>query len=130
MVSFLTPTEILKETNFRSVFFIYHSKCCFRLHSLLLNYQELWESRIVLLTSLKHSDFTTSENKKELEDSIKKIKGGEAKLRNLISDSQKQRKRRAEKKQVISELADSKIPANTAKLRKLMNKSPGRQIYI
>ena len=47
------------------------------------------------------------------------------KLRNLISDSQKQRQGRAEKKQMIAELAD-KSPTNAAKLRKFMNISPGR----
>ena len=49
------------------------------------------------------------------------------KLRNLINDSQKkQRKRCAEKKQMIAELAD-KSPTNAAKLRKFMDKSPGQQ---
>ena len=46
------------------------------------------------------------------------------KLRNLINDSQKkQRKPCAKKKQMIAELADT----NAAKLRKFMDKSPGRQ---
>ena len=48
------------------------------------------------------------------------------KLRNLISDSQKQRKRRAEKKQMIAGLAEEN-PTNAAKLRKFMNKLPVRQ---
>ena len=48
------------------------------------------------------------------------------KLRNLISNSQKQRKRHAEKKQMIAELAD-KSPINSTKLRKFVNKLPGRQ---
>ena len=47
-------------------------------------------------------------------------------LRTLISNSQKQRKRRAKKKQMIAELAD-KSPTNAAKLRKFMNESPGQQ---
>ena len=47
-------------------------------------------------------------------------------LRTLISDSQKQRKRRAKKKQMIAELAD-KSPTNAAKLQKFMNESPGQQ---
>ena len=50
------------------------------------------------------------------------------KLRNLISDSQKQQKCRAEKEQMIAELGD-KCPANAAKLRKFMNKSPGWQPF-
>ena len=45
-------------------------------------------------------------------------------LRTLTSDSQKQRKHRAKKKQMIAELAD-KSPTNAAKLRKFMNESPG-----
>ena len=47
-------------------------------------------------------------------------------LRTIISDSQKQRKRRVKKKQMIAELAD-KSPTNAAKLRKFMNESPGQQ---
>ena len=47
-------------------------------------------------------------------------------LRTIISDSQKQRKRRAKKKQMIAELAD-KSPTNAAKLQKFMNESPGQQ---
>ena len=54
------------------------------------------------------------------------MKGGEAELKNLISDSQKQRKRRAEKKQIIAELAD-KIPTNAAKLWMFLDKSRGQQ---
>ena len=48
------------------------------------------------------------------------------KLRNVISDSQKQRKRCAGKKQMIAELAD-KSPTNAAKFRKFMNKLAWRQ---
>ena len=44
----------------------------------------------------------------------------------LMDEPQKQRKRYAEKKQMIAELA-KKSPTNAAKLRKFMNKSPGRQ---
>ena len=47
-------------------------------------------------------------------------------LKNPISDLQKQEKCRAEKKQMIAELAD-KSPITAAKLRKFMNKSPGQQ---
>ena len=81
------------------------------------------ESRIV---SLKDSGFTISKNKKGLEDYKNKLKVVKQKLRNLISNSQKQRKRHAVKKQMIAELAD-KSPVNSAKLRKFVNKLQGRQ---
>ena len=48
------------------------------------------------------------------------------KLKNVISDSQEQRKRCAGKKQMIAELAD-KSPTNAAKFRKFMNKLAWRQ---
>ena len=54
------------------------------------------------------------------------MKVAEQKLRNLISDSQKQLRRRAEKKQIIAELADKRA-TDAANLGKFMNKSPGRQ---
>ena len=66
------------------------------------------------LTSLKDSGFTTPGNKKELEDSKNKLKVVSQKLSNLISDSQKQRKRSAEKKQIIAELG-GKSPTNYQK---------------
>ena len=64
-----------------------------------------------------------NENKKELEDSKNKLKVVKKNLKNLTSDSQKQRKRCAKKKQMIAESAD-KSPTNAAKLQKLINKSP------
>ena len=84
------------------------------------------ESRIVSLNSLKDSGFNTPAKKSELEYSKIKLKLAKQKLGNLISDSEKQRKRRAEKKQTIAELA-GKCPTNAAKLKKFMNESPGRQ---
>ena len=84
------------------------------------------ESRIVSLNSLKDSGFNTLANKSELEDSKIKLKLAKQKLRNLISDSEKQSKPRAEKKQTIAELA-GKCPTKAAKLKKFVNESSERQ---
>ena len=58
------------------------------------------KSVTVSLTSLKDSGFTTPKNKKELEDSKNKLNLAKEKLKNLISDSQKQQNCRSEKKQM------------------------------
>ena len=75
---------------------------------------------------LRDSGFNTPANKSELEDSKIKLKLAKQKLGNLISDPEKERKRRAEKKQTTAELA-GKCPTNAVKLKKFMNESSGRQ---
>ena len=76
------------------------------------------------MTCLKDAGFLTAANKKELEDSKANLEKPKQKLRNLIKDAEKQRKRRAEKKQIVSSLAD-KSPESVAKLGKFMNPSSG-----
>ena len=71
------------------------------------------QSGNVSLTSLKEEKNTRKQ--KETRRFRKKLKVVKQKLKNLISDPQKQQKRPAEKKQMIAELAD-KNPTNAAKL--------------
>ena len=60
-----------------------------------------------------------------MKDSRDELKKAQQKLKSLIADPKKHRKRRAEKKQVITELASQSI-TNASKLRKFMHSSAGR----
>ena len=62
-------------------------------------------SKIVLLNHFKSSGFTTAKNMKQLNMARLELKQPEAKLRYLISDSEKQKKRRAEKKALLMQFA-------------------------
>ena len=74
------------------------------------------ESKIATLTSLKESRLATTENVKHLKEAWDQLKEKKQKLKALISDAQRQQKRRAEKKQVISEMSNQST-SNASKLR-------------
>ena len=83
------------------------------------------ESKITTLTSLKESGLTTTENVKHLGEARDQLKEKKQKLKALISDAQRQQKRRAEKKKVISEVSNQST-SNASKLRKFTQASSGR----
>ena len=83
------------------------------------------EPKISTLSGLKESGLATVENTSHLKDSRDELKKAQQKLKSLIADVKKHRKRRAEKKQVITELASQSI-TNASKLRKFMHSSAVR----
>ena len=82
------------------------------------------ESKISKLSGLKESGLATVENISHLKDSWDELKKAQQKLKSLIADAKNHRKRHAEKKQVITELASQSI-TNASKLRKFMHSSTG-----
>ena len=83
------------------------------------------ESKITSLTALKEYGFATTENVNHLKEARNQLKEKNQKLKTLISDAQRQRKRRAEKKKIISELSNQST-SNASKLKKFTHTSPGR----
>ena len=83
------------------------------------------ESKITSLTALKESGFATTENVNHLKEARNQLKEKNQKLKTLISDAQRQRKRRAEKKKIISELFNQST-SNASKLKKFTHTSSGR----
>ena len=83
-----------------------------------------FESKISTLSGLKESGLATVGNISHLKDSRDELKKAQQKLKSLIADAKKHRKRRAEKKQVITELASQSI-TNASKLRTFMHSSAG-----
>ena len=81
-------------------------------------------SKIVLLSHLKSSGFATAENIKQLNMARLELKQSEAKLRYLISDAEKQKKRSAEKKALVMQFAGQN-ESNAAEVRKFTHSSPG-----
>ena len=82
------------------------------------------KSKITTLTSLKESGLATTENVKHLKEAWDQLKEKKQKLKALISDAQRQRKWRAEKKKVISEVSNQST-SNALKLRKFTHASSG-----
>ena len=83
------------------------------------------ESKTTTLTSLKESGLATTENVKHFKEARDQLKEKKQKLKALISDTQRQRKRRAEKKKVISEMSNQSN-SNASKLRKFTHALSGR----
>ena len=83
------------------------------------------EIKITSLTALKESGFATTENVNHLKEARNQLKEKNQKLKILISDAQRQRKRRAEKKKIISELSNQST-SNASKLKKFTHPSSGR----
>ena len=81
-------------------------------------------SKIVSLSHLKSSGFETAENIKQLDMARLELKQSEAKLRYLISDAEKQEKRRAEKKALLMQFTGQN-ESNAAEVRKFTHSSPG-----
>ena len=73
------------------------------------------ESKIVSLSHLKPIGFPTAQNMKQL---------NMARVSYLVSDTEKQKKHRTEKKSLLMQLADEN-ESNTAKLFKFNHSSPG-----
>ena len=82
-------------------------------------------SKIVSLSHVKSSGFATAENIKQLNMARLELKQSEAKLRYLISDAEKQKKRRAEKKALVMQFA-GQSESNAAKVRRFTHSSPDR----
>ena len=74
---------------------------------------------------MKESGLATTENVKHLQEARDQLKEKKQKLKALISDAQRQRKRHAEKKKVISEVSNQST-SNASKLRKFTHAPPGR----
>ena len=83
------------------------------------------ESKNTSLTSLKESGLATTENVKHLTEALDQLKEKKQKLKALISDAQRQRKRRAEGKKIISEISNQST-SNASKLRESTHASSGR----
>ena len=81
------------------------------------------ESKLASLSALKESRFATAENTKPLKDSQDQAK---QRLRALISNAEKQHKRRVLQKKLVSELASLSTP-NASKLRKFIHSTSGRR---
>ena len=83
------------------------------------------ESKIVSLGQLKDSGFATDENLKDLNKARVDLKQAKKKLQHLLKDAEGQKKRRAEKKKLILQLA-SESEVNSKKLRKFNHENTGR----
>ena len=83
------------------------------------------ESNITSLTALKESGFATTENVNHLKEARNQLKEKNQKLKTLISDAQRQRKWRAEKKKITSELSNQST-SNASKLKNFTHTSSGR----
>ena len=79
------------------------------------------------MTSLKESGLAATESVKHLKEARDQLIEKKQKLKALISDAQRQRKRRAEKKKVISEVSNQST-SNASKLRKFTHASSGRPL--
>ena len=75
---------------------------------------------IVKLGELNDLGLSTPENKKQLKESRIKLKEKENRLRLLVNDSIRQRKRRAEKSTLLKEM----VPQNEEAKRKLIKVYP------
>ena len=73
---------------------------------------------------MKESGLAIIENVKHLKEAQDQLKEKKQKLKALISDAQRQRKWRAEKKKIISEVPNQSI-SNASKLRKFTHASSG-----
>ena len=82
-------------------------------------------SKVVSLSHLKSSGFATAQNIKQLNMARLELKQSEAKLRYLISDAEKQKKRHAEKKALLMEFAGQN-KSNAGKVCEFTHSSPGR----
>lgn len=80
---------------------------------------------IVKLGELNDLGLSTAENKKQLKESRSQLKEKERKLKLLINDSIRQRKRRAEKSTLLKEMVPQNEEAKR-KLKKFTHDSPGR----
>ena len=98
-----------------------------------------FKPKIASLSSLKEPGFATTENIKHLNDCQDRLEQAKQRLKALVSDAEKQRKRRAVtdvndvqrkkrravKKKLVSELA-SLSTANASKVRKFIHSTSGR----
>ena len=76
---------------------------------------------------MKESGLAATESVKHLKEARDQLIEKKQKLKALISDAQRQRKRRAEKKKVISEVSNQST-SNASKLRKFTHASSGRPL--
>ena len=83
------------------------------------------KDRIVTLSQLKEAGLSNADNVKQLQAGRKTLKEKELKLKNLIADSVRQRKRRSEKSFLIKELSSESEQARI-KLQKFNNEAAGR----
>ena len=83
------------------------------------------KDRIVQLSQLKESGLSNSDNVKQLEADRKSLKEKELKLKNLIADSVRQRKRKSEKSALIKELSSESEQARI-KLQKFNHEASGQ----
>ena len=86
---------------------------------------DVLKNRIVQLFQLKDSGLSNSDNVKQLEADRKSLKEKELKLKNLIADNVRQRKRRSEKSALIMELSSESEQARI-KMQKFNHEASGR----
>ena len=86
---------------------------------------DVLKDRIVELSHLKESGLSNSHNVKQLKADRKSLKEIELKLKNLIPDNVRQRKRRSEKSTLIKELSSESEQARI-KLQKFNHEATGR----
>ena len=86
---------------------------------------DVLKDRIVELFQLKESDLSNSDNVKQLEADRTSLKEKELKLKNLIADNVRQRKRRSEKSALIMELSSESEQARI-KMQKFNHEASGR----
>ena len=100
---------------------LYETPAQQRVKSIIENCRE----QIIKLGELKNLGISTAENNRQLIESKQMLKINEQKIKNLIADSVRQRKRRAEKSAALKDLASQSKDASK-KLKKFTHHSVGR----